>query len=78
MGKVIPFGLGTLRDPVVVHTPTDGYQFVEKPAAKSSTAVLTTTPGDIACPKCGHFMTPADPKGVPYSQKGCTCKCHAR
>jgi hypothetical protein len=54
------------------------YVFKEKPAAKSSTGVLTSTPGTIACPKCGCLMIPGS-KGAELGvklKKNCPCKCH--
>lgn len=54
------------------------YPFKIKPVAKSSTGVLVSTPGCIACPKCGCLMIPGSrghELGVKL-KKGCPCLCH--
>lgn len=54
----------------------DAYHFNEKPVAKSSTNILISTPGQVACQVCGCL--PADDMGRTggRTKKGCTCKCH--
>ena len=41
----------------------------DRPAAKVSTNVLTSVPGNIACPTCGCRD---------HKREGCYCKCHAK
>ena len=54
------------------------YQFKIKPAAKSSTSVLTSTPGAIACPKCGcrSLGIKREYADRPAIKKDCKCTCH--
>lgn len=54
------------------------YPFKLKPPAKSSTGVLVSTPGTIACPRCGCLIIPGS-KGSELGvklKKGCSCRCH--
>lgn len=73
--------------PIVEHEILDGpfyavleeeeaYRFNEKAAAKSSTGVLVSTPGVIACPSCGCRPVNVNANAVTH-KKGCTCKCHS-
>src|SRR5579859_2648163 len=43
----------TAGDMQQVMAEEDSYRFNEKPVAKSSTSILVSAPGAIACPSCG-------------------------
>lgn len=63
---------------VNVEEEKDGpYKFPDRPAAKSSTGVLVSTPGAIACPKCGcRSLGANEAQARQCWKKGCECKCH--
>ena len=70
MGKILEFKPKT----VAAHNTelTGSYQFIEKPAAKSSSSVMQAG----VCQLCGHKMDGAKNASKGPDGKACTCGCH--
>jgi|SRR5579859_648673 len=63
-------------DVQAVMAEEDAYRFQEKPAAKSSTSILISTPGQVACQVCGCLPPDDIGRTGGRTKKGCDCKCH--